>query len=131
VLFNEAELGSRLDTAIAMAPAKLGPIEVVVWAYQSLAPMFEENLRFAEPGQAVIARTPALQERQLAKAASITHTISEALGRRGTPSGLAGLAATAGMAVTTHGLQTWLQDPSVPLGAHLAEAFRSLKTISR
>jgi AcrR family transcriptional regulator len=131
VLFNEAELGSRIDAAIAKAPPKLGPIEVVVWAYQSLAPMFEENLRFAEPGQAVIARTPALQERQLAKAASITFTITEALRRRGTSPRLAGLAATTGMAITAHGLQTWLQDPSSPLAAHLAEAFQSLKALSR
>src|SRR5277367_1626456 len=58
VLFNEAELHARLGAAIAGAPPKLGPLEVVVWAFQSLAPMFEENLRFAEPGQAVIAQTP-------------------------------------------------------------------------
>jgi AcrR family transcriptional regulator len=131
VLFNEAELGARLDAAIAKAPPALGPLEVVVRAYQSLAAMFEENLPFAEPGLAVIAQTPALQERQLAKTASITLIIAEALRRRGIEPALAGLAAVTGMAVTGHGLQTWVQDPSTPLVEHLEEAFQTLKVLSR
>lgn len=130
VLFNEAELGSRLEAAIANASANLGPIEVVLWAYQSLAPMFEENLRFAARGQAVIARTPALQERQLAKAAAITLTISQALLRRGIEPALAGLAASTGMTVAAHGLHVWVQDPSKSLAEHLAEAFQALKALS-
>ncbi|WP_240766707.1 TetR family transcriptional regulator [Paraburkholderia flava] len=130
VLFNEAELHARLDTAIAGAPPELGPLEVVVWAFQSLAPMFEENLPFAEPVHAVIAQTPALQERQLAKTASITRTITEALRRREVEPALAGLAAVTGMAVTGHGLQTWVQDPSLPLVEHFENAFRALQGLS-
>ncbi|EIC83104.1 TetR family transcriptional regulator [Serratia sp. M24T3] len=127
VLFNEAELGVRLDTAIVEAPPKLGPLEVVVWAFQSLAPMFEENLRFAEPAQAVISQTPALQERQLAKTALITQAIAKALLRREIDPALTGLVATTGMAITAHGLQTWVQDPSLPLVEHLDNAFRALQ----
>jgi hypothetical protein len=77
----------------------------------------------------VIAQTPALQERQLAKAASITQTIAQALQRRKIDPALANLAAVTGMAVTGHGLQTWVQDPSSPLEKHLEEAFRDLKGI--
>lgn len=131
VLFNEAELHARLDVAVAEAPPELGPLEVVLWAFQSLAPMFEENLPFAEPGQAVIAQTPALQERQLAKTAAITRTITEALRRREIEPALAGLAAATGMAVTAHGLQTWVQDPSSPLVEHFEKAFGALKGLSR
>jgi AcrR family transcriptional regulator len=131
VLFNEAELGAKLQAAIAEAPPKLGPVEAVVWAFQSLAPMFEENLPFAEPGQAVIAQTPALQERQLAKTASITRTIAEALRHRAIEPALADLAAATGMAATGHGLQTWVQDPSSPLVEHFEKAFLALKGLSR
>ncbi|MCF5224533.1 TetR family transcriptional regulator [Pseudomonas syringae] len=131
VLFNEAELHERLRAAIAQAPAERGPLEVVVLAYQSLASMFEENLPFAETGQAVIAKTPALQERQLAKAASVTRTITEALLQRDTEPALAGLAAVTGMAVTGHGLQTWVQDPSLPLVDHFQNAFRALQGLSK
>ena len=92
--------------------------------------MFEENLRFAEPGRAVIAQTPALQERQLAKEASITQTIAEDLQRRKIDPALAGLAAVTCMAVTGHGLQMWIQDPSSPLVKHLEEAFQDLKGFS-
>jgi AcrR family transcriptional regulator len=129
VLFNEAELGGRLETAIAAAPLERGPIAAVIWSFQQLASMFEENLRFAEPGRVVIARTPALQERQLAKTALITRTITEALVRRGLEPGLAGLAAATSMAVTTHGLQTWVQDPSTPLVDHFEKAFQTLRGV--
>lgn len=131
VLFNEAELNARLDAAVAEAPSKLGPLEVVLWAFQSVAPMFEENLPFAEPGQAVIAQTPALQERQLAKTALVTRTIAEALQRREIEPALAGLVAATSMAVTAHGLQTWIQDPSSPLAEHFEKAFRVLQGLSR
>ncbi|MGS0896626.1 TetR/AcrR family transcriptional regulator [Burkholderia stagnalis] len=130
VLFNEAELHAGLDAAIAEAPPELGPLEAVVRAFQSVAPMFEENLPFAESGRAVIAQTPALQERQLAKTALITRAIAEALRRRGIEPALADLAAVAGMAVTGHGLQMWVQDPSSPLVDHLEEAFQALKGLS-
>ncbi|MNV64104.1 hypothetical protein D3C71_1567310 [compost metagenome] len=98
-----------------------------MWAFQSLAPMFEENLRFAEPARAVIAQTPALQERQLAKTASITQAIAEALRRREIEPALAGLVAATGMAITAHGLQTWVQDPLLPLAEHLEKALRALQ----
>ena len=130
VLFNEAALHAGLSTAIAEAPPTLGPLEVVVWAFQSLAPMFEENLPFAELGQAVIAQTPALQERQLAKSAAITQTIAEALQLRGIEPGIARLAAATGMAVTGHGLQAWVLEPSSPLVEHLEKALRALRGLS-
>ncbi|MCQ9156188.1 TetR/AcrR family transcriptional regulator [Acidomonas methanolica] len=130
VLFNEDELGARLEAAIAKAPAGLAPLEVVVWSFQSLASMFEENLKFAEPNRAVIAQTPALQERQLTKTAAITRTIAEALQRRGVAPALAGLTAAAGMAVTAHGLQAWVQDPSSPLVEHLGRALQALNMLS-
>lgn len=130
VLFDEAELHARLDAAIAEAPPELAPLEAVVRAFQSLAPMFEANRPFAEPVQAVIAQTPALQERQLAKTASVTRTLAEALRRRGIEPALAGLAAATGMAVTGHALQTWVRDPSSTLVEHFGEAFQALKGLS-
>jgi AcrR family transcriptional regulator len=131
VLFNEAELHVRLDVAIANAPSKLGPLEIVVWAFQSLAPMFEENLPFAETGRWVIAQTPALQERQLAKTALITRAVADALRRRGVEPVLADLAAATGLAVTGHALQTCVQDPTTPLVEHLEKAFRALQVLSK
>lgn len=130
VLFNEAELGGKLDAAINQAPTKLGPLEAVVWAFQALAPMFEENLPLAAKGQAVIAQTPALQERQLAKSAAVTRVIAEALERRGVEPALAGFAAVTSMAVTGHGLQAWVREPSSPLTEHFGKALRELQALS-
>lgn len=131
VLFNEAELQARLDAAIADAPAELGPLEVVVRAFQSIAPLFEENLPLAEIGRAVIAHTPALQERQLAKTALITRAVADALQQRGVEAPLAGLAAATGMAITTHGLQEWASNPSSPLAQHFGAALLALKGLAK
>lgn len=130
VLFNEAELHARLDAAIAEAPPALNPLEIVVWAFQSAAPLFEENLPLANVGQAVIAQTPALQERQLAKTALITRAIAEALKRRDIAPAIADLAAATGMALTGHALQTCVQDPSTPLVKHLEKAFQALRSMT-
>jgi AcrR family transcriptional regulator len=127
VLFNEAEFGEKLAAAIAETSPELGPLEVVVRAFQLIAPMFEENLPFAEQGQTVIAQTPALQERQLTKTALITRVIAEALRRRGVEPERADLAAVTGVAVTSHGLQMWVRDPSMPLIDHFENAFKALK----
>ncbi|SEM52137.1 transcriptional regulator, TetR family [Pseudoxanthomonas sp. GM95] len=130
VLFNEAELHARLDAAIAEAPPALNALEIVVWAFKSAAPLFEENLPLANVGQAVIAQTPALQERQLAKTALITRAIAKALKRRDIAPAIADLAAATGMALTGHALRTCVQDPSTPLVKHLENAFQTLQVLS-
>lgn len=131
VLFDEEKLHTRLDAAIAGAPPKLGPIEIVSWAFQSIVPMFEENRPVSEPAQTIIAQTPALRERQLTKAAAVTQTVSEALRRRKVEPALASLAAAAGMAVAAHALQVWFQDPSLRLVQCFQDAFEALRRLSK
>jgi AcrR family transcriptional regulator len=126
VLFDEDELHRRLSDAMAEGPLELGPLEVVSWAFQAIASLFEENRPLSEPGQKVIAQTPALQERQLTKTAAITITIAEGLRRREVDPVIASLAAATGMAVAGHALQTWFQDPTVPLVDQFERAFQSL-----
>jgi AcrR family transcriptional regulator len=126
VLFDEAELHRRLNGAIVEAPLELGPLEVVSWAFQAIASLFEENRSLSEPGQKLIAQTPALQERQLTKTARITITIAEGLRRREVDPVIASLAAATGMAVAGHALQTWFQDSTVPLVDQFERAFQTL-----
>ncbi|MFG2395726.1 hypothetical protein ACGFSF_01225 [Streptomyces lydicus] len=74
--------------------------------------------------------TPALRERDLAKAASLTDALAEALRQRGVPDRLAGLAAQTGWATFHQAAQAWIDDPSQSLDAHLLQAFDDLRALS-
>lgn len=131
VLFDgEAKLHGALSAAIAEAPDTLGPMEVLLWTFRSIEQMLEANRPFTEPVREVIACTPALQERELAKAASTTAAVAAALQRRGVEANLATLAAGTGMAVFGHAARAWFDDPSLSLGIHLERAFRALHGLS-
>jgi AcrR family transcriptional regulator len=131
VLFDgETRLHDALSAAIAEAPKGLGPMQVLLWAFRSTQPMFEENRPLTEPGREVIARTPALQERQLAKAASTIAVVAAALQRRGVAPDLADLAAGAGMMAFGHAVRAWFDDPSLSLSDHLERAIEALRGLS-
>ncbi|MDC7340982.1 hypothetical protein [Streptomyces lydicus] len=92
--------------------------------------ILEANRPFAEPRLAIIAVTPALRERDLAKAASLTDALAEALRQRGVPDRLAGLAAQTGWATFHQAARAWIDDPSQSLDAHLLQAFDDLRALS-
>jgi AcrR family transcriptional regulator len=130
VLFDEADLHAQLGAAIADAPGKLAPLDVLLWAFKAIVPLFERNRPLSEPAQTIIAATPALQERRLAKTAAVTQTMALTLQARGMPADLAALAAATGMATAAHALGAWFNDPSVALVAHFEQAFGALKKMA-
>lgn len=131
VLFSgEAPLRAALVDAVAEAPAELTPLGAVLRAFRSIEQVFEDNRRFTEPRQRVIDSTPALQERELAKAAALIGALAEALRRRGVEGRLATLAAQAGMAAFGHAVASWLDDPTKSLDVHLVQAFEDLHNLS-
>ncbi|MEW2291174.1 TetR family transcriptional regulator [Streptomyces sp. NPDC006743] len=131
VLFDgEADLRAALTRAVAEAPEDLQPLEVLLHAFRKAGRILEENRPFSEPRLAIIAVTPALRERDLAKAASLTEAVAEALRGRGVPDRLAGLAAQTGWAAFHHAAQAWIDDPSRSLEAHLRQAFDDLRALS-
>ena len=68
VLFDgQITLRAALTGAIAEAPETLQPLEILYWAFRSVEQILEDNRPFSVPRQHVIANTPALQERELAK----------------------------------------------------------------
>ncbi|MFJ9537508.1 TetR family transcriptional regulator [Streptomyces sp. NPDC101225] len=131
VLFDgEADLRAALTRAVTEAPEGLQPFEVLLRAFREAAHVLEENRPFSEPRLAVIAVTPALRERDLAKAASLTEAVAEALVRRGVAGRLADLAAQTGWAAFHHAAQAWIDDPARSLDAHLLQAFDDLRALS-
>ena len=95
---GQAKLRTALTGAIAAAPAKLPFMEILSRAFRLVVPMLEANRPFALPRQAVIASSPALQERELAKEAALAESLAVALRQRGVDERLAALAARTGMA---------------------------------
>lgn len=131
VLFaGESELRAALMDEVAAAPEGLRPLEVLLWAFQRAGRVLEENRPFTEPRLAIIARTPALRERDLAKGAFLTRAVAQALRERGVPERMADLAAHTGWAAFHHAAESWVADPSQGLGAHLRRAFEDLRALA-
>jgi AcrR family transcriptional regulator len=131
VLFDgEADLRAALMEAVAEAPDGLQPLAMLLYAFRKSGRILEDNRPFSEPRLEVIAVTPALRERELAKAASMTDAVAEALRQRDVPDRLADLAAQTGWAAFHHAAQAWIDDPSQSLDAHLLQAFDDLHALS-
>jgi AcrR family transcriptional regulator len=131
VLFHgEADLRAALMREVAEAPDGLQPLEILLCAFRKAGRILEDNRPFSEPRREVIAKTPALRERDLAKAASLTDAVAEALRQRGVADRLASLAAQTGWAAFHHAAQAWIDDPSQSLDAQLSRAFDDLRALS-
>ncbi|WP_328647519.1 TetR/AcrR family transcriptional regulator [Amycolatopsis sp. NBC_00348] len=131
VLFDgEADLRVTLMQAIADAPGNLEPFDALLCAFRKSARNLENNRPFAEPRWKIIAVTPALRERELAKHAWLTDAVAEALRQRGVGDGPADLAARTGWAAYQHAVQSWVDDPAQSLDKCLSRAFDDLRALS-
>jgi AcrR family transcriptional regulator len=130
VLFGgEADLRAALTESIAAAPGDLPPFEILLGAFRRAGRILEANRPYSEPRLAVIAATPALRERELAKSAYLIAAIAEALRQRGITAHLAGLAAETGWATYHHAVEAWIADPADDLDTHLSRAFTDLRAL--
>lgn len=111
VLFQPNALADALAHATAAAADPLAPLEVISHALTEAAPVFEERAELVRQRQAVIAANPELQERELAKLASLVSTLAHALRERGLDSTTAALAAEIGIAAFKVAFERWIDDP--------------------
>ncbi len=131
VLFDrEATLRDLLAAAVADAPAGLGPMNILLRAFRSVVPMLEANRHFSKPRHEVIAASPALLEREMAKTDALADALADALRARGTADAPATLASRTGMVAFVHAVVRWFDDPAPGLGDHLDRAFGELKKLS-
>ncbi|MGW4543548.1 TetR family transcriptional regulator [Streptomyces chartreusis] len=131
VLFDgEADLRAALMQEVANAPDGLQPLDVLLHAFRKAGRVLEENRPFSEPRLELIAKTPALRERDAAKGAFLTEALTEALRRRDVPDQLASLAAHTGWATFHHAAQAWINDAAQSLDTHLLQAFDDLRALS-
>jgi AcrR family transcriptional regulator len=131
VLFDgDGDLRAALAQAVAEAPDGLEPFAVLLHAFRRSAQELENTRPYSEPRWKVIAATPALRERELAKHAWLVEAVAEALRRRGTAAGVADLAARTGWAAYQHAVQAWVDEPAQGLSVHLERAFDELRALS-
>jgi len=132
VLFDgQAVLSEALLAAIAHAPPNLSSIAVLFRSFRSVCPLLESNRPFSRPRRDVINATPALQERELAKIASLSDSLALALEARGEKSTRASLAAHIGMIAFAYATNAWLEDDKRDLQDRLAEAEREMTSLFR
>lgn len=130
VLFDgEARVRTALTASIAEAPAELGPLDTLFQAFRLFEPMLEGNRPYALPRQAIIAVTPALHERELAKIAALADALAETLQARGVAASSATLAAQTGMVAFVQATHAWLDDPRVSFSERLDLAARELRSL--
>ena len=130
VLFDgEADLRDALTRYIAEAPAGLPPVEVTLNAFRRAAYILEDNRAFSEPRLALIAETPTLRERDLAKGEAMAATVAEGLRLRGVAGRPADLVARTGWAAFHHAAQDWVADPGSSLDTHLVRTFADLRAL--
>ena len=131
VLFDgDSAFNDALTTAVRNAPKTLGPWDTLFFAFDSVKQMFVENRPFTEPRQQVIASSPALQERAMAKTRSLVAAVTSVLCERGLAVPEANLAAWMGMAVLSYGVAAWFNDSSIDLGEHIIRAFQEARDLS-
>ena len=131
VLFDgEARLRAALTASVADAPPGLGPLHMLFRAFRSLQPMMDENRLSSRTRQDIIAATPALRERELAKLAALGDALADALKARGVAELRAVIAARTGMVAFAHAVATWLDDPVLDLGDRFDLAFREVEALA-
>ncbi len=131
VLFDgDAEFSHALRSAVRLAPPALDVWNTLFFAFRSVEQMFVENRPFSEPRQRVIAGSPALQERAMAKTRSVIAALTSTLQERGVPYREANLAAQISMATLSHAVAKWFADDSSDLGDHILWAFHEVRDLS-
>lgn len=112
VLFSRsALLQEEFARAVFEAPEEAAPLDAVAAGLDAASAVFADRAH-AQRRQALIMASAELRERELAKLASVSAALADALRRRGVPEPDASLAAEAGVAVFKIGFERWLADPA-------------------
>ena len=127
---GEEAFRAALAEAVVSAPQDLDPMSALRFSFRSIEQTLLDNRAFSGPRAAIIAGSPALQERVAMKTAGLIAALAEALRRRGVDAPLAFLAAQTAMAAFSYAASAWLEEPKSGLDAHLTRAFDQLHALS-
>jgi len=133
VLFGGSSLlKDRIVEGVVGAPATDGPLDAVSRGLDAAASYLGEFRRdLSRQRQAVIAATPELRERELAKLSEWASAVATALRERGASDAQATLAAEAGMTVLRIALEQWNSgDEHRDLATIMRESVSALRAVA-
>jgi AcrR family transcriptional regulator len=111
VLFGGApDLPRLLADQVSAAPGSLGALEAAERSLTALGALLDERRgrEFARRRQAILARNPELQERELIKMVTWSESLTEALRQRGVPALDASLVGEVAVATFRVAFHTWV-----------------------
>jgi AcrR family transcriptional regulator len=131
VLFSgSVELQEILVDAVAGAPGAAVPIEAVAAGLDAIGEVMRDLPR-SRRRQSVISANPELQERELAKLATLSAAVADTLHGRGVREPAASLAADAGIAVFRISFERWIGgSDDKELGQLMKESLAELKAVT-
>jgi AcrR family transcriptional regulator len=118
---------ASLTSAVLAAPAAASPIDTLRTAFMDSAGLLEADRETGVTRLRLIARTPALVERDLAKGAVIAGALADALCDRGATRDEADLIGSLGWAAFHHAAGRWIAAPDRALREYIAESFDRLR----
>lgn len=109
VLFGRADEFKQLFLdALAGTPAAAEPLAAIAMTLQAVGAGFRDRREFAQRRQLVIAANAELQERELAKLASVAAALARALRERGLAEPAASVMADTAVAVFRNAFERWV-----------------------
>jgi len=132
VLFaGEDEVPAIVADLIARAPASMGPMEVIMWGFQTIAPtMFQDRIDYLRKRRAVIDSNEGLRERELGKLANLSASIARGFRVRGVDDLHATLAAETAVTVFKVAVRRWIDQSDVDLLVIIAETIDALTAVT-
>ena len=132
VLFaGEDEVPAIVADLIARAPASMGPMEVIMWGFQTIAPtMFQDRIDYLRKRRTVIDGNDGLRERELRKLANLSDSIASGFQARGVDDLHATLAAEMAVAVFKVAVRRWIDRTDGDLLAIIAETIDALSAVT-
>jgi AcrR family transcriptional regulator len=130
VLFEgEGSMQGAIAAEVARAPAALGPVEALFWAFKTFAPVLEAKREILSARSRIISGTPALREREATKIVALANSLKSALQARGVNVLRAALASQAVIGAVTQANLAWLDDPAMSLAESFDDVADELKTL--
>ena len=132
VLFaGEDEIPALVADLIAHAPASMGPMDVITWGFQTIAPtMFQDRIDYLRKRRAVIDGNEGLRERELGKLANLSASIAHGFQARGVDELHATLAAETAVTVFKVAVRRWIAKTDDELLAIIAETIDALTAVT-